>query len=61
VSVKSHVGSKVRASPRALRQLLRPQELLSILVAFLILLGIGIFSGIDWLDYHEGRRQALAA
>ena len=61
VIVKSHVGPKFQASRRTLRQFLRPRELLSILVAFLILLAIGIFSGIDWHEYHEGRRQTLAA
>jgi hypothetical protein len=43
------------------RLLFRRGEWFSILAALLMLLCIGIFSTIDWIEYHEIRDQAVAA
>ncbi len=40
--------------------ILRRSELISIAIALLMLLAIGIFSGLDWIEYRQGRSEVLA-
>jgi PAS domain S-box-containing protein len=40
---------------------LRRGELISILIALVMLLAIGIFSGLDWYEYRQNRNEVLAS
>lgn len=43
------------------KPLLRRGELFAILLAFLMLICIGVFSGLDWMDYRANRSEVVGA
>lgn len=40
---------------------LKRGELLSVIVALIALMCIGVFAALDWFDYHQNRNEAVAA